>query len=616
MRYRWKHRVCTACAGALRLRGFVTSLGEEASRGLQTCAGVSGLIYLRGVEMPPPLEKLREVKIPEGGLQIRAICAPRLPNPGKAGWISVDKDQLELLREPSKPVRWLACVPGFIVSGAPYLISAPTNYNRAKAVMCRMYRFLEPAVPGLWPRLWLVSKGFFFPCIHSTPDEMDMEDWILSLPKCRQKPIRRALALYIENGWRRTYALFAAFLKLELLVAFEKKNGILVPLETMVDRLICAPHDVTHVIAGRKIKPYMQWLKQQWHEDHFLFYAGTKPEKAHHWLQVLVSRGPLFYFWSDFTMFDASHCDDTWDIIESLYEKYKTDVDFQRVLKAWRSPAGKIGDLRFSGRVMNASGRADTAFANAILNGLASWCCATAAYCGLTLREVELEHLLGMTSVLSLTVTGDDALGALPLCGVDSQVGFLSKYRHLFTELGLKAKVYGSERLEDAVYLAHRPLPVDGVWYWAKTIGRAFPKMGYKAEVKGDLRAHFAGICHMHIQCSPHVPILSDFAKAWLHSAGGVKHNCWQPDPNRPWQEWGRIAPPYYDRTTVQAVARAYTVDKDVCRGDLGMQNVVVTESDIMSAIDHVRSQASLAGGRPCVLDHWVLRHMVLVDEQ
>lgn len=601
---------------ALALQGFTTSLGEEVSRGLETCAGVCGLIYLRGVQLPPPSAKLAEVRIPDGGLLIRAAAAPRLPNPSGAGWLPVSSANLELLREPTEPTRWLACVPGFVVAGAPFLISAPTNYNRAKAVMCRMYRFLEPAVSGLWPRLWTVAREFFFPSIHDTPDEMDMEEWILSLPKARQAPIRRALALYIENGWRRTYALFAAFLKLELLVAFEKKDGYLVPLETMVDRLICAPHDVTHVIAGRKIKPYMIWLKEQWHWQSFLFYAGTKPVYAHNWLQRLVARGPLFYFWSDFTMFDASHCDDTWDIVESLYDKYKADVDFQRVLRAWRSPSGKIGDLRFSGRVMNASGRADTALANAILNGIASWCCATAALCGLTLREVELEHLLGITSALSLTVTGDDALGALPLCGEQEQLKFLDCYRCLLSELGLKAKVFGSERLEDAVYLAHRPLPVDGTWYWSKTIGRAFPKMGYKREVKGDLRAHFAGICDMHMQCSPHVPIISDFAKTWLRSADGVKHNAWQPDPNRPWQEWGRIAPPYYDRTTIQAVARAYTVDKRQCRGDLGLQNVVVTEADIDSAIDHVRSQASLAGGRPCVLDHWVLRHMVLVDEQ
>jgi hypothetical protein len=475
-----------------------------------------------------------------------------------------------------------------------------------------MFRSVPTPTKGLWS--WAASfKREILPFYEVPPGELSDEEWLSSMPSNRQAPLRRAMEIWKGSGWNKKYARFSVFIKEELLAGFGKDDNGLLPLREMVARLIYGPHDVTHCIAGPKIKPYLDWLKKQWNFENYIFYGSTTPEKLQEWLVRFSSQGERTYFWSDFSQFEVTHSGDTWDFIEHFYRQHAYDQDFLRVLRAWRVPCGVLGDLKFTGRIMNASGRDDTAFANAVLNGFATVLSITSAWCKVPLMSLTLADLQRTQLDLMLSVCGDDALGSLPAMDQGEALGFLERSRANLTEFGFIAKMFCSNKLEDAVYLGHRPICIGGKWYWSRTLGRCLYKLGYQTKVVGDPGAHFMGICQMHMVCSKHVPVLSDICRAWLNCRAGAKVNSYVSDSSKPWLEMGKFGPDGYDYEALESLARAYTVDRRPCRRDLSPNNVKVTAEDFVDLIGYINASIS---GIPCVLDHWLLRHMVWVDEQ
>lgn len=568
---------------------------------------------IKGQEISPPSDKLAETEFTKGQVKIRSALTPWKKT--KAKWADVEKSdiaKLRLLSTTDGP--YVGRLVGPCISGAYSMLSAMTEHNRLKALVVRMFRSPPPPEKGIWE----FAKKFYrtiWPNFDHPPQPFSDEEWLASMPSNRRQVLSEAMDLYKRTGWCKSYARFNSFVKLELLPWFEKTDFGLVPLTSMVDRLINAPHDVTHTIAGPKIKPYLGWLKQQWHHENFLFYGGVEPDKLHSWLQKVVGKGSRLVFWSDYSMFDASHNDATFSFVLEFYRQHKSDRDFMKVLEAWRVPTGTIGrNIKYRGRAMNASGRDDTALLNALLNGLAMVLSVTASWYRIPLMEVTPSDVIRISSHLDLSVCGDDALGFLPPVAPDRAREFIDCARANLKSFGFKAKMFASDRFEDAVYLGHRPLPVDGVWYWSRTLGRCLYKLGYQTSVGGDPRAHFHGICKMHDVCSKHVPILSDITQEYLKHFAGTKCNEFKVDPNKPWEVMGVFGPDHYSQDTIDALARAYTVNRGPLRGDLTqLRDVHVTSADIRDCIH--KCVKGIEGG-PCVLDHWVLRHMVLVDEQ
>lgn len=619
MRYRWKHRICGRCLVALRNSdlGYVTNKGREVKEGLEVAHGMVGLLYCTGSQFPPPSSKLSTVCLPPGAVKIRATATSLGLGTRRRTkrWIDLETRDLAFLSQEPVPVRQLFRLAGPAISGCYPMVSAATNYNRFKALLCRVFRKPPPTNPRLWS--WAGSfKNLLFPDYDSPPPEMSIVDWIQSMPSRRRKALEEAARLYELTGWCDKYCTFHAFIKEELLPGFKKERDHIAQLDAMVDRLINAPHDVTHIIAGPKIKPYLKWLKKQWHWDNYLFYASVGPDLLQQWLDKVTSKGERLVFWSDYSMFDASHNAHTWDFVEHFYRQHFADLDFLAVLAAWRAPGGKLGDLRYQAGVMNASGRDDTALANAILNGVAMVLAVTAAWFNIPLFQVTVGHVLRIQSDLQLAVCGDDALGFLPWVSFDYAEAFVNRARKHLTAFGFSAKMFCSNRFEDAVFLAHRPLPVRGRYYWAKTLGRCLYKLGWQVGIKPDPAAEFNGICQMYVNCASHVPILSDIAKVWLEVRKGSKINAWKPDPDRPWELMGTFGPETYSDDTIEAIARSYSLGRSPTRLDLEVTDTFITRSDILDCIAHVTKVIRECGGRPCVLDHWLLAHMVAVDEQ
>lgn len=596
------------------MRGAVCALGAQVLAGFEPAGGVSGFILLEGEQLPPPKSKWDLVEMPKGALKISKSEAQKIgiSRPSNKKFIDLEKGDLKAFARQDFKRTIEARAVGPIISGARVMVSARTDHNAFKAVAARVFRPVPEPERGIW-RFAKSHAHHLLPRWGDFPEALELERWLDSMPAERQRALRAAIDDYQRTGWMLRYEDFHAFVKCELLPYFSKDAYGLTRLDAMVDRLINAPHDVTHTIAGPKIKPYLSWLKSQWSHDSSLFYAGVSPEKLQLWLDRATRQNKATVFWSDYTAFDASHNSDTWDFVESLYEPYKHDEEFQRVLRCWRAPKGRIRNLRYQAKVMNASGRDDTALANALLNGFAMYLSVTAAWCRVELREVTREHLEYIRTVLQLAVCGDDALGFLPETSEQDRKRFLEALRANLARFGFIAKAFASERYEDAVFLGHRPLPVGGRWYWARTLGRCLYKLGWQAGTRGDGTAWMRGVMQMHDLCSGHVPVLSDIARTFLRETEGYKVTEIRLDPNKPWEWMGRFGPRDYDDSTIEALARVYSVRKDLCRQDLSPTDVLVTADDVRDLCRYVREAVK---AQPTVLDHWLLKHMVWVDEQ
>lgn len=620
-KYRWAHRICTRCQTLLAEVGAITVAGEQVRDNLEVPTCYPGIVYVDGEQFPPAEKKWASVSLRDGKVSISWVhvktTRPGLWRPKRGE--QVDQTVLDKLRFRLPERRPRLALAGIGCSGARPMVSAVTPYVQAKALFGRMFR--TPAAnewgigprPGVWE--WadrfvpLLLKGF-----TEDVSRMPLQEWLESMPPRRRRDLQRAAEMYERTGWRRQYGTFTAFVKTEMLPGFDKDEHGLVRMKAMLDRLIQGPHDCAHVIAGPYLKPKVRRLKQIWSIDSPIFYGSTSPEKLHRWLNERLLTNQGWYFWCDFSMFDNTHSRDSWSFMERLYAHAMNDKDFVRVLRCWLEPKGRCGPFRYQANVMNASGRDDTALANGILNGFATYVSLVAAWLNVPLLSVTVEMLVSCFNDIILSVTGDDSLGRIPNMSSQQAETFAQRVRANIAEFGFEAKFMMSRKLSDAVYLGMRPYPVRVAgqihWFWGKTIGRATYKMGWVTmDKKRDIMAHVTGIADMHVLCSSHVPVLADLAHKIVELRVGRKRTPVVRDENKPW-EWTLGAGAPYSRETLEAVADTYSV----CRTSSNPTNpasVHVTTEDVIDLIDAIRAIKTL----PCVLDHWLWRHMIWVDD-
>lgn len=527
--------------------------------------------------------------------------------PGKgAKWTDMCVSDIEKLREYNERGRFTHILCGIGLSGARPMVSASCCYNQAKALIGRVFRQPElrswgrGPMPGVWEWAWQFVDELL---PEYRAHRMTVEEWLKTMPATRRRPLERAYERYKRVGWTKSYRKFSSFVKTELLPGFAKSGGDLVRLAEMLDRLIQGPSDECHVITGPWLKPLVKELKKKWTSDFYVHYGSCGPESLHRFLVDRVVDSAHSFFWCDFSMYDNTHSDDSWTFMERLYSRAGIeDCDFWQVLKAWKRPEGRIGPMRYRARVMNASGRDDTALANGILNGFATYLSVSAAYLGKPLLELTVADLREIRSVIALSVCGDDSLGCLPPMPAERLSAITREVRTNIAMFGFEAKLECSTRIHDAVYLGMRPYPTKSGWFWGKTIGRSTYKMGWKTLSGGvlsaDPMAHITGVADMHTLCSRHVPVLGDIARKVVELRCGAKRTPVNLDPNKPW-EWTFQAGVDYDEVTLQHVAEVYST------------HTLVTTDDIRSLLEQIKNVNSL----PCILDHWVWRRMVEADD-
>lgn len=607
--------MCTACRTALDRTGYVTIAGMQVQENYQVPTCYPGVVYVIGEQYPPDAKKWDKVLVPPGSVTIdhnlAVLDRPGFERPQKS--VPFDKDKIGVLKGYYTP-RFAFALVGIACSGARPMMSANTSYNKAKALFGRVYRTQDPARWGTGPApaIYRWAEQFHdLLGLNLQAHKMPLEEWVESMPSRRRKALRLASVLHCRTGWMSSYATFCAFVKSELLPGFAKRHGDIDRLCEMTDRLIQGPNDVTHVVAGPWLKPLVHQLKTVWTWDTALFYGSNTPESLHNWLQRLVDRtGAATYVWSDFTMFDNTHSRASWAMMRHIYKRAGIDdPDFWAVLDAWEQPSGRIGPLKYRAAIMNASGRDDTSLANGVLNGVATTLALTAAWLRKPLCTVSPADVAAVRSHLLLSVAGDDSLGCVPLMSTERMSAFLQAAKDNLRMFGFTAKMYCSTKLYDAVYLGMRPYPTVRGWFWGKTIGRATYKMGWAELRPGrDLAAHVTGVADMHVLCSLHVPVLADLALRIRDLREGQKRTPVMLDENKPW-EWTFKSGVPYDHLTLAAVADTYSVFPTV--GSSVEVDQCVTVEDVLDLVNAIRRVETI----PCVLDHWLWRRMILVDD-
>jgi len=596
----------------------MTYAGSQIQENLHVPTCYPGIVYIRGEAFKPDPKKWGGVDLAGGKLEYCRTLAVQdrkdFEDKGKV-WEPFYPEMLDTL-EPDATLKFTHCLAGISCSGARPMVSAKCEYNNAKALAGRIFRMPKENPWGRGPHLGVweharVFKQILLPTEMFRCPEMPFEDWLASMPSHRRRALQNAAERLARRGWNKSCETFKAFVKSELLPGFAKSDGELVRLMVMLDRLIQGPADETHVIAGKYLKPKVKQLKKVWDYDFPIFYGSNSPEKLHKWLNETLLDGASVYFWCDFSMFDNTHSNASWDFIEEMYwESGITDPLFWKVMECWRRPKGKIGAFKYQARTMNASGRDDTALANGLLNGFATYLSCCAAWLQKDLLELTVEEVQSCYNVIKLSVCGDDSLGRIPLVDDARVTDFRARMAVNISMFGFEAKLNTSVKLYDAVYLGMRPYPTEKGWFWGKTIGRSTYKMGWvRLDKKRDVMAHITGVADMHVQCSSHVPILSDLAERIVALRTGAKRTPVQLDENRPW-EWTQKSGVQYDALTLQAVAETYTMNS-TAGNPTQMQESHVTVNDVLDLIGAIRRIERL----PCVLDHWLWKHMVVCDD-
>jgi hypothetical protein len=175
---------------------------------------------------------------------------------------------------------------------------------------------------------------------------MEVREWIASMSiSRRRKMLTKALAEWEARGKHHPdFELISPFVKKELLAYFgrDKKSGSINGGKVRyIPRLIQAPHDETHLIAGPYLKPLVKTLKLAWNEKFWIFYASVGPQQLNAWLASIAKCKS--FFWSDYTAFDSTFSEHTWKMIEGFYRHIypNAEMDFWKVLDIWRRPKGR-----------------------------------------------------------------------------------------------------------------------------------------------------------------------------------------------------------------------------------------------------------------------------------
>ncbi|QKI29255.1 hypothetical protein 2 [Forsythia suspensa yan-like virus] len=382
---------------------------------------------------------------------------------------------------------------------------------------------------------------------------MPVWEWIKSMPSRRRKALVRAYYSYLESGdCSSNIDIFTPFVKTEMLPFFKQHApGVCGPcgLE-YVPRLIQAPHDETHLIAGPWLKPLVPALKDSWSYEHWLFYASVNPTKLDAWLNRCAQAES--WFWSDYSMFDATYSAEAWEMLESFYALIypHAPLKFWKVMDIWRSPHGRAKcratgqKMEYFAPPMNASGRDDTALANALINGIVLSLSIAAALKGCSVFELSSADVRSLSSVVNIAVVGDDSLVA---CSFDVApiAGAIERNIQSF---GLVVKAAHSKRLVDVTFLGQMPYRVGDQYFWGPTLGRRLYKCFWQCKPVGNLPAWTLGVAKQ-LALYRHVPLLYDIAARIIQLLPGGKVTDYVIDPNRVWAARTEETPCYGPET-------------------------------------------------------------------
>lgn len=621
-KYKWKHRQCKNCQQKLKTCGAISTMGQQIQQNLTVAKGHPGCVHLNSSTLPPKKEKWAKVHIPKDAIRVHKSDVPwlRHTGKGKSKMHSVEKEDLSKIDTTLERPKRECVLAGIGVSGCYPMVTRKGFYARMQALIGRAYLQKPESSPAAW-EVMAQLKHCLLPNDALDGEKFSIDFWLTTMPSRRRRALERAHNEYKNSGGLRDKDLtFSAFVKQELLAGYKKFGwGDAKPLMESIARMIMAPKDKAHIVAGPVIKPKLDRLKRHWGPDNWLFYGATTPEKLQGWLDSSITGcedGEVFAFWCDYSMFDCTHSAESMDLVESFYSEMRTDPEFARLINAWRAPQGRMGELSYKAAIMLASGRDDTSLMNALLNGLVMGLSVAAAVAGVELESLQKEHLRFAEAYIRISICGDDTLGFLPKHLWADRARIMRDIQINIARFGLVTKLDCTNFLGSAVYLGMRPYnvptPTGRKWLWGRTVGRAAFKLGWMLDPsKGDAAAWATGVADSVVRTQPYVPILSDLARQTLKLREGARRTPVAIDENKPWTNWTvreEVKNLTYDRETIHALAKSYSTptlyggDEPICAPSV---------EDFYRTIAAIQEVPCL----PYVVDDLALRFMCVTDD-
>lgn len=566
-RGKYEMRLCKDCrAGKMSLLGRAIADGEEVA------THANPIVYPNFVtrnKTHPPLK---------AGIQTRECDSDGNPLLGGNVRVYSEKKKKQLTySQISGMVRpgkgpWGA---GILLDGATPFITSGGTQPLVEAILFRVFKSLKFPARGTLPeRPRTVNPAAFENAtklarsqfllekfLTSSPTVMRIIDYIMSNPNpARRRALLEAWRLWDERGEHSSdWDEINAFVKQENLPYFAPKNGVLNPTAVRyVARLIQAPSDESHLVAGRYIKPLMKELKACWNVENWIFYGSAEPETLDRWLARITSKES--FFWSDYSAFDSTFSDHTWDMIEGFYRQIYPDAeeDFWEVMSFWRRPKGRMivradnTRVEYDAEVCNCSGRDDTALANALFNGVALSMAFAAALSGKTVASIDELDLERASELCTISIMGDDSL-----VGCDFQVEkYADRIVDGLEEFGLIVKAEHSRCIDHVTYLGMMPYGfADGTYQWGPTLGRRLYKMFWMKDLRSPA-SWVRGVAEQG-KLWQNVPLLPELCERIQELLKGKSITKEKSDPIKPWHTRSG-ATRHWTGTTVQLMTRRY----------------------------------------------------------
>jgi len=287
------------------------------------------------------------------------------------------------------------------------------NKNTLEAVLFKM----KKNVDELNEKVWKIT-------------DWNSKSWISTFEPRKRSIYYRALLSYGKDkkkGSNLPKIDFSFFLKRELDTHGCDLSG---RRPAMNPRIICNPSAISQIIAGPFLRPATGHLHKILNLDNCgTYFGGLKPEEGNIWARRifdnnykirLQNRGigeenlQFVIIENDFSKFDATYNSAAFKFVYSVYDHWGLPMNnelFRHVLESWKQPKGRFrsGTL-VRAPIMNASGRADTALMNALINYFVQLSAYLEVEFDKDIMDVTPQEFSTFTKTFRIAVLGDDSL--------------------------------------------------------------------------------------------------------------------------------------------------------------------------------------------------------------
>lgn len=377
---------------------------------------------------------------------------------------------------------------------------------------------LKNNIDCLNDRLWHIPMDDWI-------QQQQFSTWISSFPPIKRVKYWRAILDDIEIGKVR----FSIFLKRELQPHGSYYNGRRLPSNP---RIIFDPPAITQIYAGPILRRTTHLLHKILSLDNNLtYFGGLKPDEANLWIRRYVDNNfnlmlegsyndLIRAIENDFSKMDSCYGPLCFAFVYKCYRYWGLPMDnvfFSKILKEWETPKGRFrSGTRVRAPSMNASGRADTALMNALINAFVQYSAYIQCKYSKPLSQITtLEHM-AFSKRFACGLLGDDSITIVEEMPDMGNIVSKKIAEYGFEARDMKTWNHG----EHFVFLGQRLYPVklgkEPTICWGPTIGRRLYRFGHSSDQQPDPLRWLK--CNMYAADLTYgfVPILGDIARRTL----------------------------------------------------------------------------------------------------